>query len=149
MEVELTTGNIVMSDVSDHYSTLTKIYDFPKSNEKTEVYTRKSDLNENEWNGFNLGLHNSLTNEIPLGMNNLGVNYQAVTISTGYQTMIDKYMPRRKESSKQKKRISKPWMSPGLMNSSAKKKQLFVESKLSNDPKDTYLNTYGCTKYIF
>ena len=46
-------SNIIMSDVSDHFSTLTKIYDFPKSNEITEVYTRKSDLNENEWNGFN------------------------------------------------------------------------------------------------
>ena len=44
MSQERLYSNIIMSDVSDHYSTLTRISGFSKSNEKIDVYSRKSDL---------------------------------------------------------------------------------------------------------
>ena len=46
---------IITSDVSDHFSTLTKISGIPKNTDDDEVfYYRRSNLNEDEWKNFNL-----------------------------------------------------------------------------------------------
>ena len=158
MSQERLSSSIIMSDVSDHYSTLTKISGFPKSSEENNIYSRKSDLNQNEWDRFNIGLKNLLCHELPLESHNHDVNHQANSIAKAYQTMIDKFMPLRKLSAKRKKRISKPWMTTGLMKSSAKKSELFVISKFSKDPKDyeeykRYLNIFtkmkkNCTQEL-
>ena len=105
MSQERLSSSIIMSDVSDHYSTLTKISGFPKSSVKNDIYSRKSDLNQNEWNRFNIGLKNLLCHELPLESHNHDVNHQANSIAKAYHTMIDKFMPLRKLSAKRKKRI--------------------------------------------
>ena len=74
-------SNILMSDVSDHFSTLTKISQFSKSTEKTYTYSRKTDLNEKEWNRVNFELGNILNCNIPLESTIHTVNDQAYTIS--------------------------------------------------------------------
>ena len=63
-------------------------------------------------------------------------------------------MPLRKLSiNKRKRRMNKPWMSTGLMKSSARKSELFVISKCSKDPKyyevnKHYLNIFTEMKKI-
>ena len=103
-------SNILMSDVSDHFSTLTKISQFSKSTEKSYTYSRKTDLNEKEWNRVNFELGNILHCTIPLESTIHTVNDQAYTISEACQIMINKFMPSRKEPQICQRRINKPWM---------------------------------------
>ena len=135
MSQERLSSSIIMSDVSDHYSTLTKISGFPKSSEENNIHSRKSDLNQNEWDRFNIGLKNLLCHELPLESHNHDVNHQANSIAKAYQTMIDKFMPLRKLSAKRKKRISKPWMTTGLMKSSAKNQNFLLFLSLAKIPR--------------
>ena len=112
-------SHILMSDVSDHYSTLTKIGDFSKSNKKTDIYFRKSTLSKKLWDKFNFELGNILNENFPLG-SDCDVNHQANIISKAYKILVDKYIPLKKLSKKRQKREDKPWMTAGLKTSRKK-----------------------------
>ena len=81
---------------------MTKIGDFSKSKENSDIYFRKCNLNKKAWDKFNFELNVMLNKEFPSG-SECDVNHQANIISRAYKTMVDKYMPLRKLSKKDKK----------------------------------------------
>jgi len=99
--------------VSDHFSTLTKVSNFSKSSKPNDVYYRKCDLSEKQWDNYSFDLGNILYHEFPSGYG-WDVNYQAYTVSNALNILGEKYMPERKLSKKRQKRVDKPWMTAGL-----------------------------------
>ena len=73
-----------MSDVSDHYGTLTKITGFRKSVNNAPIYRRKTNLNEKEWNDFNNELKSVLCEKILMQEEEIEPNYIANCISNAY-----------------------------------------------------------------
>ena len=142
-------NNVLVSDVSDHYSTLTKVAGLSKKSKNiSDVYVRKTKLSESEWDQFNSELFSLLNAKLPKTSTNYNVNLCAGIISDAYQSMVDKFMPLRKLSRKQKRRCnSKPWMTKGLKVSCDTKFELLDRFRLTRDPVDyqkyrTYLNLY-------
>ena len=118
---------ILTSDVSDHFSTLTKIKGISKDNEDTDIFYRKQNLSDEEWELFNAELQNILHSEIQLSTETIhyDVNLHADKITAAYKKVIDKFMPlTKKKVSKKRKRnpVHKPWITPGMIESSDKKK---------------------------
>ena len=73
-----------MSDVSDHYGTLTKITGFRKYVNNAPIYRRKTNLNEKEWNDFNNELKSVLCEKILMQEEEIEPNYIANCISNAY-----------------------------------------------------------------
>ena len=105
---------ILMSDVSDHFSTVTKIEGISKKNVVEDVFVRKSNLSASEWELFNKELQYSLACNLPHSSTDFNVNDYANCITETYKTLIDKYMPLKKLSRKQKRYKNKPWISSGI-----------------------------------
>jgi len=125
---------IIESDVSDHFGTLTKINSLFQHSVKKDVFVRKTNLNETEWQQFNVELHDSLSENIPF-QHLLNPNFLSSSISENYHKVIDKFMPLRK----QKENIAcpdKPWITSGFKTSINKKWSLFHKWKKSNIPAD-------------
>ena len=53
-------SHILISDVSDHYSLLSKIHGVSTVKDNTDIYFRKSDLSESDWERFNIELSDIL-----------------------------------------------------------------------------------------
>ena len=140
--------HVLVSDVSDHYSTLTKVAGLSKTKDNSDIYVRKTKLSESEWDRFNSELFDMLNAKLPKTSANYDVNSCAQIISDAYQCMVDKFMPLRKLSRKQKRSFnSKPWMTKGLKVSCDTKFELLDRFRLTRDPVDyqkyrTYLNLY-------
>ena len=138
---------IILSDVSDHFSTMTNVSGVPKTNDDVDVFIRKSNLKPEEWEQFNVELATELDKEMPSITVNNNVNECAEAITKAYNTVIDKFMPLTKLTKKQRRNFSKPWITPGLKASSDKKHELFEKWKFSNDPEHerdykNYLNLF-------
>ena len=56
---DMLNNHIIESEVSDHYGTLTKISSLFRNSLKKEIFVRKSNLSENEWQQFNVELQNT------------------------------------------------------------------------------------------
>ena len=54
-----------MNDVSDHYGTMTKISNVPLAKDTSNVYIRKSNLTDKQWELFNGDLYDILTQRLP------------------------------------------------------------------------------------
>ena len=130
-------NHIILSDVSDHYATLTKVSGLVREHKHEIIYRRKSHLNENEWKNFNEELKSTLSVKLSRAGNISDPNEVAVTITKTYQILLDKYMPLKKLSRKQKRYFSKPWITPAIKVSIRKKNKLFKISKRKNDAKIT------------
>ena len=102
---------VILSDISDHYSVLSKVdYDINRRS-YDPVYRRKTNLSENEWYHFNFELDYMLKT-IPPNVKQLECpNELAEAIVKIYQKLMDKYMPLRKLSRKEKSFLDKPWIS--------------------------------------
>ena len=127
---------IILSDVSDHFSTMTKISGVSKTKHNVDIFTRKSNLKDEEWEQFNLELLGELNKELTSNSEQYDVQESAKAITKAYNTVIDKFMPLTKMSKKQKRNFSKPWITPGLKVSSEKKFELldkWVSTKLPKD----------------
>ena len=108
-------SNIITSNISDHFSTIVTIKGVKNKHiPKTDVYVRKKVLSQVEWNNFNNELQKSL-NEI----NFLDENVHEITnqIIEIYQKLVDKYMPLRKLTRKEKSFFYKPWLTKGIQTS--------------------------------
>ena len=143
---------VITSNVSDHFSTLTNICGIAKTVGEPELFYRKTNLTEKEWEKFNYDLYCSLANESALDAENYDVDVCANKISCAYKSLVDKYMPltKRQEPSK-KKKSWKPWITPGLIISSDKKFELLDKARITRDPDDyqkykKYLNVFTRTK---
>ena len=110
---------VVMSDVSDHFSTLAKIIDANAINiSKKPIYRRKKTLSPNEKNVFNREL-NFLLNRLNCfdPDSTYHVNEKTAYLINSYESLIDKYMPLKKLSQKKKKMLLKPWITSGIRKS--------------------------------
>ena len=93
MHAENLDNYIVLSDASDHFSTLTKIMDIDKSHADRDIFYRKCNLSPIEGQNFNDELQAVLGS---LSMpRNMGVdaNFLANSILDAYYRAINKFMP--------------------------------------------------------
>ena len=135
-------NQILMTDASDHYSTLTKIRGI-KSNytEEPNIYRRKTNLSHAEWGNFNAELNFCLHQKLSYLSVPYDVNFMAQQISEIYQELMDKYMPLQKLTRKERRFIKKPWITRALQESIARKNILFRMSKSNpNIYTDIYTN---------
>ena len=88
---------IIESDASDHYSTLTKIYDFHTNKKDSDIFYRKTNLSDDDWTLFNSDLQYALACNLPhdRSINDVNVNDYANLLTDSYKTLINKYMPLR------------------------------------------------------
>ena len=66
--------------------------------------------------------------------NNIDVNKASEKIIEAYHHLIDKFMPERQQSRKQKHFFHKPWITKGLKVSIRTKNRLFKQTKHTNNP---------------
>ena len=130
---------VLLSDVSDHFSTLTKIDRFQKRNAHVDVYTRNCNLSESQWDQFRADLREMLIHkcvnlkenpENTIKCDNSDIDTYANNMTCSYDIPIEKHMPERKLSRKEKKFNERPWITKGLRISIAKKNELYKQSKL-------------------
>ena len=116
---------VIASGVSDHFSQLTKIIDAKTTIlSKQTIFRRKKTLSENEVTAFNKELEAMLKKRIITEPTLESIEHNAKHIISSYQSLIDKYMPLRKISNKQKKSLQKPWVTQGI------KKSITIRDKL-------------------
>ena len=120
-----------MSDVSDHFSILTKIPDVNKPNERNKVFYRRSKLTPEKWQLFNTELKTTLGQNLNRG-ECLDPNSTADFIMSAYHSLIEKYMPIKTLSRRQKRFFNKPWITNGIKISIRTKNMMFK-----------YLNSVG------
>ena len=103
-------NRIIMSDASDHFSILTKIPHENKPNEKDKVYYRRSKLSSHQWTQFNSELKSILLEKLSLNIDTKksDLNFCAHCITNAYHLLIEKYMPIKSLSRKQKRFFNKP-----------------------------------------
>ena len=128
-------NRIVLSDASDHFSIITKIPDAGSFNEKSKLYYRRSKLSSTEWKKFNFELKRMLD-----GKSFFEPNSFAECITNAYHILIEKFMPIRTLSRKQRRFFNKPWITKGLKISIKTKNKMFKLSKKNYDP--TIFNLY-------
>ena len=105
---------IIESGISDHFSTMTKIKGVKYIDiNKTEIYKRKQKLNDTEIANLNSDLSNALQQYCRLG-NSISVDGKTDFIIKTYNTLVEKYLPLKKLSRKEKKYHFKPWYSKGI-----------------------------------
>ena len=146
-------SHILISDVSDHYSLLTKIHGVSSVKDNTDIFFRKSNLSDCEWERFNTELSDILNHELPDECVADNIEEYANSITNAYSSLIDKFMPLKKLSRKQKQRKEKPWFTTGFRKSRDTKYELLLLSKSSKDPYHyanykKYLNLYTKLKDI-
>ena len=125
-------NRIILSDASDHFGILTKIPEVGSYNEKSKIYYRRSKLSSDEWKQFNLELKQYLNQTCGKQLTNLDPNFLANCITNGYLLLIEKYMPIKSLSRKQKRFFNKPWITNGLKISIKTKNKMFKLTKKSN-----------------
>ena len=148
--------NVLLSDVSDHFSTLTKIKGLVKVNNQSiyeDVFVRKSKLSEDEWIQLNQKLLNNLNSVFDPDLCQQHVNDYASGITEAYQNVINDFMPLHKLSRRKKKHPTQPWMTSGLIVSSDRKNLLFDKANSSKDVNDwnfykKYLNIFTSVKKL-
>ena len=134
---------IIGTEISDHFSTFTRINSLNTPSEPKVSYVRKSNLSEAEWQQVNVSLHESLRKNIPQP-DNLNCHSLSQAISENYQEVIDEFLPERKV--KENNNIpDKPWITSGFKCSIQKKWSLFKKWQKTKLPSDhlkytTHLN---------
>ena len=101
---------ILLSDVSDHFATLTKAKGIKRPQKHESIYRRKSNLTEQQWAKFNEELNKTLNQKLNMTEDELDPNFVADCITNTYQVLLNKYMPLKKLSRKQKRYHNKPWI---------------------------------------
>ena len=121
--------SIILSDVSDHFSTLTKISNARNyyKHEK-DVYKRKFKISEKEEINL-LGDLKNFFNSPPIQCLQACPNVMAKIITQAYQNAINKYFPLKKVPKRALKFIAKPWLTRGLKISIRNKNKLRVKLK--------------------
>ena len=98
--------------VSDHFGTITKIKGALYSVDCQNTYYRKTNLRPHEWECFNAELNYTLQNRLfYLQWDGcLDENSYANCIVSTYHDLIEKYMPLKRLTRKQKRFHGKPWL---------------------------------------
>ena len=116
--------SVITSDISDHYSTLSKFSTVSFHDKKLKnVYKRKFKLNIEEENNFISDLNTLLNNDVIKSLCSCP-SIMAKILLQSYQNLINKYFPLKKVSKKALKFINKPWLTKGLKISIKNKNRL-------------------------
>ena len=127
----------ILSEVSDHFGTISKIGGISKETENLNSYFRKSNLSEEKWVEFDSYLQDSLKRNIPLHyISLLDANFLAQWITNSYRETIDKFMPFKKRKKNQKRKPDRPWITSGIKASITKMFELLSICKRSRLPED-------------
>ena len=105
---------VIKSGISDHFATLAKVRqsnDFKLN--RLNIMKRKTKLSDQEIVDFKNELYSSLSGSGSSYTTN-NVNQSVKHIVETYQRLMDKFMPLRKLSRKEKKYHQKPWYSKGI-----------------------------------
>ena len=106
-------SHIIDTDISDHFSVMAKIKGIKHLDmTKTHVYKRKQNLTDKEIENLNIDLHNALQRNDDFNEKS-NANQKTNYIIKTYTNLLDKYMPRRKLSRKEKGFHFKPWYKKG------------------------------------
>ena len=128
------TNRIVLSDASDHFSVITKVPDVNSYNEKSKLYYRRSKLSSSEWENFNSELKQILDQKLNCNaLISLDPNSYAEHITNTYHALIEKFMPVKTLSRKQRRFFDKPWITKGLKISIRTKNKMFQLLKKTSD----------------
>ena len=120
--------SIILSRISDHYSTLTKIVGVNCRSKKVKnVYKRKFRLTDQEKADLVSDLDNLLNNNVVKTLASCP-NVMAKIVLQSYQNIMNKYYPLIKVPNRALKFINKPWLTKGLKISIRTKNRL--QSKL-------------------
>ena len=103
----------MQADISDHYGTLSKINGLFDENSQREIFYRKSNLSDSEWEAFNSELDSAL-HYLDRDFTTHDPNILANRITQTYINLIDKYMSLKKLSVNRKRNPDKPWITKGL-----------------------------------
>ena len=95
LHTECLENHIILSAVSDHYGTLSKIEGVTRENERRDIYYRKTKLSDQKWEELKTHCKNSLKENIPLP-HQLSENALAEIISNTVDASCDKFMPEKK-----------------------------------------------------
>ena len=121
--------SVILSDVSDHFSTLTRISNARNfSKKQKDIYKRKFKISEKE----EINLINDLKNFFdspPIQRLQKCPNVMAKIIVQAYQNIINKYFPLKKLPKRVLKFISKPWFTRGIKVSIRNKNKLHAKLK--------------------
>ena len=121
--------SVILSDISDHFSTLTKISNVRNHSKQIKnVYKRKFKLSEHDEANMLNDLENLFSSEAIQRLQACP-NVMAKIIIQAYQNLINKYFPLKKVSKRGLKFISKPWLTRGLKISIKKKNKLRCKLK--------------------
>ena len=105
---------IIESGISDHFSTMAKIKGIKHVDiNKTQIYKRKQKLNDSEIVNLNIDLCAALQ-QYNSNSDTINVNEKTDFILKTYSTLIDKYMPLKKLTRKEKRYHFKPWYTKGI-----------------------------------
>ena len=130
-------NHVIRSDTTDHYATLTKIKGVMNKTKREDIFRRKTNLSEEKWAQFNVELNLILSEKLNKNDLVLNVNNIAECITKTYQLLLDKYMPMKKLSRKERRYFHKPWITSAIKVSIKKKNRLFKLSKRKKDLKYT------------
>ena len=103
-----------------------------KNSEEPVTYYRNTQLSPDQWLCFNTELQYLLACNLSYNfddVNKINVKQYASDLTTIYKSLIDKYMPQKRKTRKQKKFDRKPWITQGLRISIDKKDELYRLSK--------------------
>ena len=121
--------SVILSDISDHFSTLTKITNQQNYFERQkDVYRRKFKITEPEKQNLLKDLRDFFDSP-PIQQLRKCPNVMANIITQVYQNVINKYFPLKKVSKKAMKFINKPWFTKGIKISITKKNKLRYKLK--------------------
>ena len=121
-------SEILIYDVSDHFPIITKIDYAINRKQKEAMYRRKTSLNDQEWLQFSYELGSLLNNELDAKTTE-NVDEFAKSITSIYRRLIDKFMPFRKLTRREKGFTDKPWITPELKLCIKRKKKSCKESQ--------------------
>ena len=119
-------NKIVLSELSpnDHFSTFSKFYQCKVERKKPEeIYVRKKFMSVEELIQFNEDLFTMVNSQDYKLMTD--VNEKATYVINCYIKLIDKYMPLRKLSKKEKKFYFTPWITKDLQKEIERREILF------------------------
>ena len=116
IKTELLDNHIILSDVSDHFGIITKLCGNTKWEREYPQSYRKTNLSEHEWGNFNRELKINLLDKFSeiSCIDNNDVNFTAESITQIYNDLVNKYMPLRNFTRKQKRFFHKPWITKGI-----------------------------------
>jgi len=128
-------NHVLMSDVADHYATVTKIKGVASVTKRSEIFRRQSNISVEKWGQFNEELNSILSEKLTKNNSNCGANAMAKCITETYQSLLNKYMPLKKLSRKERRYHPKPWITPAIKVSIKKKNKLYKLAKRKKRPK--------------